>query len=71
MIFRHWTLDPAGLNVNLTSQSQCAHVKLHICLEYYLNVTLCTHVSVAFFKVLRKRQHPQNNWFFLAFQSTF
>ena len=70
MIFRHWTLDPAGLNVNLTSQSQCAHVKLRICLEYYLNVTLCTHVSVAF-KLLRKRKHPQNNWFFLAFQSIF
>ena len=30
MIFRRWTLDPAGLNVTLifiqTSQSQCAHV---------------------------------------------
>lgn len=55
MIFRCWTLDPAGLNVTLifiqTSQSQCTHVTFLFTslryFEFYLNVTL--HVISLFF----------------------
>ena len=61
MIFRHRTLDPAGMNVHVdlnffwTFQSQRAHVTLPLCFEFYLNVTLRVHFSVTFKQIFALR----------------
>ena len=51
MIFRHLTLQPAGLNANFnflqTSQSQRADVNFSFCFDFSLNDTWHVFFSVA------------------------
>ena len=74
MIFRHLTLQPAGLNANFnflrTFQSQRAHVNVSFCFDFSLNDTLRVFFFSCF-KPLRRREHPQNIWFCHALSMQF